>query len=68
MLRTSNGLMIGGLVFVAVSIIGAVVLVADFIYGSTATTVTCAVVGIVLFAGLWFALPVLRRDPEQTPD
>ena len=39
MLRTSNGLMIGGLVFVAVSIVGAVVLVADFIYGSTATTV-----------------------------
>jgi hypothetical protein len=68
MLRTSNGLMIGGLVFVAVSIIGAVVLVADFIYGSTTTTAICAVAGIVLFAGLWFLLPVVKRDPEQTPD
>jgi len=68
MLRTSNGLMIGGLVFVAVSIIGAVVLVADFIYGSTATTIACTVLGIALFAGLWFILPVVRRDPERTPD
>ena len=68
MLRTSNGLMIGGLVFLAVSIIGAVTLVADFIYGSTATSVACALVGIALFAGLWFALPVVRRDPQQTPD
>jgi predicted membrane channel-forming protein YqfA (hemolysin III family) len=68
MLRTSNGLMIGGLVFIAVSIIGAVVLVADFIYHSTATTVACAVIGAALFAGLWFVLPVVRRDPEQTPD
>ena len=68
MLRTSNGLMIGGLVFVAVSIIGAVVLVADFIYGSTATTIACTVLGIALFAGLWFILPIVRRDPERTPD
>jgi hypothetical protein len=68
MLRTSNSLMLGGLAFLAISIIGAVVLVADFIYGSTATTIACAVGGIVLFAGLWFALPLLRRDPERTPD
>ena len=68
MLRTSNGLMIGGLVFVAVSIVGAVVLIADFIYDSTATTIACAVVGAALFVGLWFILPLVRRDPEQTPD
>ena len=68
MLRTSNGLMIGGLVFVAVSIVGSVVLIADFIYSSTATTVACAVIGAALFVGLWFVLPVVRRDPEQTPN
>jgi Family of unknown function (DUF6328) len=68
MLRTSNGLMIGGLVFLAVSIVGAVVLIADFIYGSTTTTVISAVVGVTLFVSLWFVLPVLRRDPDQTPD
>ena len=68
MLRTSNGLMLGGLSFLAISIVGAVVLVADFIYDSTATTVACAVGGMALFVGLWFVLPVMRRDPEQTPD
>ena len=68
MLRTSNGLMLGGLAFLALSIVGAVVLVADFIYDSTTTTVICAVVGIALFVSLWFVLPVVRRDPEQTPD
>ena len=68
MLRTSNALMLGGLGFLAISIIGAVVLVADFIYGSAATTIACAAAGLILFAGLWFVLPVLRRDPAQTPD
>ena len=39
MLRTSNGLMIGGLAFVGLSIIGAVVLIADYLYSSTMTVV-----------------------------
>ncbi len=68
MLRTSNGLMLGGLSFLAISIVGAVVLVADFIYDSTATTVACAMVGVALFTGLWFALPLIRRDPEVQPN
>lgn len=68
MLRTANGLMLGGLAFLATSIVGAVVLVADFIYGSTVTSVACAVVGIALFTGLWFALPLIRRDPEVQPN
>ena len=67
MLKTSNGLAIGGLFFLALSIIGAVALIADYLYGST-TTVVCAAIGAALFAGLWFVLPVVRRDPEQTPD
>jgi len=68
MLRTSNGLMIGGLVFVAVSIVGSVVLIADFIYGSTATSVACAVIGSAVFVGLWFVLPVVRRDSQVQPN
>jgi predicted membrane channel-forming protein YqfA (hemolysin III family) len=68
MLRTANALMISGLGFLAISIIGAVVLVADYLYGSTTTTVACAVVGVLLFTGLWFALPVIRRDPQVQPD
>jgi hypothetical protein len=68
MLHTSNGLMLAGLAFLALSIVGAVVLVADFIYGSTAATIACAVGGVALFSLLWFVLPVLRRDPSRTPD
>jgi hypothetical protein len=68
LLRTSNGLMLSGLAFLALSIVGAVVLVADFIYGSTVTSVASAVVGIVLFTGLWFVLPVVRKDPQVQPD
>ncbi len=67
MLRTSNGLAIAGLFFVGVSIVGAVALIADFIYGST-TALISAAIGAVVFLSLWFILPVVRRDPEQTPD
>ena len=66
MLKTSNGLTLAGLFFLALAIVGAVVLIADFIYGSTLATV-CAAVGAALFVGLWFVLPVIRRDPEKTP-
>jgi len=67
MLKTSNGLALGGLFFLALSIIGAVALVSDFIYGST-TTVISAAIGAALFASLWFVLPIVRRDPESKPD
>ena len=68
MLRTSNGLMIGGLAFLGLSIVGAVVLVADYIYDSSAVPITCAIIGAVLYAGLWFLLPVIRRDPQVQPN
>ena len=67
MLKTSNGLALGGLFFLALSIIGAVVLIADFIYGSTAAVVSASI-GAVLFATLWLVLPIVRRDPDKTPD
>jgi hypothetical protein len=67
MLKTSNGLAIAGLVFLALSIVGAVALVADYLYSST-TTIVSAAIGAALFAGFWFVLPFVRRDPERTPD
>ncbi len=63
MLRTSNTLMIGGLSFLMLSITGSVALIADYIY-SPAATVVSAVIGLTLFATLWFVLPFLRRDPD----
>ena len=67
MLLTSNSLSIVGLFFLALSIVGTVALIADFIYGP-AVPILCAGVGVVIFAGLWFVLPVVRRDPRETPD
>jgi len=63
MLRTSNALMIGGLSFVALSINGSVALIADYIY-SPAVTAVAGGIGLALFAGLWFVLPFMRRDPD----
>jgi Family of unknown function (DUF6328) len=66
MLLTSNALAIAGLFFLALAIVGAVALIADFLYGP-AVPILCAGVATVLFAGLWFVLPVARRDPSDRP-
>lgn len=67
MLKTSNVVILAGLVFVALSIVGSVAFVADFIF-SPAVTITCAAAGLSLFFGMWFVLPVMRRDPQVQPD
>jgi hypothetical protein len=66
MLLTSNALTIVGLFFLSLAIVGAVALIADFIYGP-AVPILCTGVGIALFGFFWFALPILRRNPEDTP-
>jgi Family of unknown function (DUF6328) len=68
MLLTSNGLAIAGLVFLALAIVGAIVLIADFIFGSDVVPIISAVVGLATFAVAWFILPIVRRSPQQTPE
>ena len=68
MLLTSNALTLVGLFFLALSIVAAVALIADFIYGP-AVPVLSAIGGVIMFAALWLVLPVLRRNPgEDVPD
>jgi len=67
MLLTSNLLALAGLFFLALAIIGAVALIADFIYGP-AVPIVSTIFGVAMFAGLWLVLPVLRRNPKRTPD
>lgn len=67
MLLTSNGLFLGGLFFLALSITAAVTLIADFLYGS-AVPIASAALGVLLFVGLWLALPIVRRNPDERPD
>jgi hypothetical protein len=60
-LLVSNKFAIAGIMFLAVSMIGVVVLVTDVIYSDTAAVVAGAS-ALVLFFGLWAALPLSMRD------
>jgi hypothetical protein len=59
MLLVSNRLAIAGLGFLAAAMVGALVLIADFIY-SPALTIVTGCVGTLLFVGFWAALPLSR--------
>ncbi|HEX2504664.1 MAG TPA: DUF6328 family protein, partial [Gaiellaceae bacterium] len=60
LLKRSNVQSIVGLVFLALSVVGAVALITDVIFDSLAATLTAAGVAVV-FALLWFVMPVYRR-------
>jgi hypothetical protein len=57
LIRVANRLAITGLAFLALAIVGAVMLVSDYLFGVAVTVVVSALVAI-LFAALWFMLPV----------
>jgi hypothetical protein len=58
---TSNKFAIAGIIFLAISMIGVVVLITDVIY-SDAAAVVAGVLAVVLFGGLWAVLPLSRRE------
>jgi hypothetical protein len=60
LLKRSNVQSIVGLVFLALSVVGAVALITDVIFDSLAATLTAAGVAVV-FALLWFVMPLYRR-------
>jgi O-antigen/teichoic acid export membrane protein len=65
--RTTSMLAIAGLATVGLAVSGAVVLVVTFVApGAPAIVITGLVV--VAFAGLWFALPLSRRDRDDRRD
>jgi hypothetical protein len=55
-----TGLAIAGLTFLALAMTGVVLLVTDFIFGTPATTIATAMTAL-LFALLWYILPLRRR-------
>jgi hypothetical protein len=59
-LLSSNKFAIAGIMFLALSMIGVVVLITDVIY-SDAMAVVSGVVAFLLFGGLWVVLPLVRR-------
>ncbi len=58
-----------GLVFLALAMIGSVLLIVDFVVGAIAALIITAVLA-GLFAWLWYLLPLYRRgsDNERSPD
>ena len=62
-LLTSNKFAIAGIMILAVSMIGAIMLITDVIYSDAAAVVT-GVSALVVFGGLWLALPLLRRETD----
>ena len=55
-----NRLLIAALAFLALALVGAVVLVTDFLYDGAVVVLVPAAIAVVLF-GLWFAGPIARR-------
>jgi hypothetical protein len=60
LLLSSNRFAIAGILFLGLAMTGAIVLITDYLYSTTATIVAGAV-GAVLFAWFWAVLPLLRR-------
>lgn len=56
----SNRIVIAGLAFLALSMCGALLLVATKLFGAAAGTITVAATAVP-FAVLWFAMPLRRR-------
>lgn len=60
LLRISNIFTLIGTVFLATAVVSAVFVITDLLFGGTVTIVVTAAAGI-LFATLWYALPIGRR-------
>ena len=57
---TSNRLAIAGLGFLALAMIGAVMLIADYVFSGT-LTIVAGIVAALLFGALWAVIPLTRR-------
>ncbi|HEY2334616.1 MAG TPA: DUF6328 family protein [Solirubrobacterales bacterium] len=57
----ANRFTIAGLSFLALAMTGAIVLITDVLFSSTATTVVTGVAAATVFAVLWYVLPLRRR-------
>jgi hypothetical protein len=66
LIRAANLMAICGLATVSLAVAGAVLLVASYVQPGLPAGVLAAVT-IVMFGGLWFALPLARRERAPTP-
>ncbi len=64
MLRTCNGLAIAGIVMLALAMTSAVYVISAVIAGRFLAVMVTVAAGL-LFAALWFTLPLVRRSAER---
>ena len=60
-IESANALLIAGLAFLALAIVGAVTLITDFLFDTPSRWIWPALVALVIVA-LWFARPLARSD------
>jgi hypothetical protein len=63
-LSASNRMAIAGLGFLALAMVGAVMLIANYAFSDTLTIVS-GIVAFVIFGGLWYVLPLARRVEQS---
>jgi high-affinity Fe2+/Pb2+ permease len=61
LVSVANKLAIAGLAFLALAMVGAIMLVTDVVFGATATVIVASVVAFLLYLTLWGLLPLRRR-------
>ena len=59
-IEAANRFLIGGLVFLTLAILGAVVLITDYLFDGARVWLYPSLLGLLLL-GLWFVRPLLRR-------
>ena len=64
-IESANAMLIAGLVFLAIAILGAVVLITDFLFDGAVVWIYPGLLAILLVA-LWFALPLLRARAARS--
>jgi hypothetical protein len=63
-LFVSNRMAIVGLGFLALAMVGAVMLIANYVFSETLTVVS-GIVAFLIFGGLWYVLPLARRVEQS---
>jgi len=63
-LFASNRMAVAGLGFLALAMVGAVMLIANYVF-SDALTVVSGIIAFLIFSGLWYVLPLARRIEQS---
>jgi magnesium-transporting ATPase (P-type) len=64
-IESANLMLIAGLVFLAIAILGAVVLITDFLFGGAVVWIYPGLLAVLLVV-LWFVIPLVRARADRS--